>query len=126
MPVVATMTIIALLRSNSSSELPFFDATLLREMLADGLDGEPDELLADAMALADELERLVARYGASVESVIDAYIEASEDPRANAAGLSKRLAALDEERGQVMRDIIRIRRKLAEALTDDQWQAVFD
>lgn len=126
MPVVATMTIIALLRSNSSSELPFFDAALLREMLADGLDGEPDELLAEAMALANELEALVDRYGASVESVIDAYIEASEDPRANAAGLSKRLAALDEERGRVMRDIIRIRRELAEALTDEQWLAVFD
>lgn len=126
MPVVATMTIIALLRGNASSELPFFDAALLREMLADGLDGEPDELLAEAMVLADELEALVDRYGASVESVIDAYVEASEDPRANAESLSKDLATLDEERGQVMRDIIRIRRELADALTDEQWQAVFD
>lgn len=125
MPVVATMTIIALLRGNASSELPFFDAALLREMLADGLDGEPDELLAEAMVLADELEALVDRYGASVESVIDAYVEASEDPRANAESLSKDLATLDEERGQVMRDIIRIRRALADTLTDEQWDAVF-
>ena len=125
MPVVATMTIIALLRGSAAGELPFFDAALLREMLADGLDGQPDELLTEAMALVHELETLVDRYGASVESVIDAYIEASEDPRANAATLSKRLAALDEERGQVMRDIIRIRRALAETLTDEQWDAVF-
>ena len=126
MPVVATMTIIALLRSNASSELPFFDAALLREMLTEGLDGEPEKLLNEAMALVDELETLIGRYGASVESVIDAYIEASKDPRANAANLNKRVAALDEERGRLMRDIIRIRQELAEALTDEQWQAVFD
>ena len=126
MPVVMTMTIIALLRSRASGDLPFFDPALLRELLAQGLQGEPEELLAEAIALADELDTLIERYSANVDSTIDAYIESAGDPRADAADLSERLASIDRRRSVVMSDIIRIRRSLVDLLADDQWQAVFD
>ena len=126
MPVLATMTILALLRGDSSADQPFFDPALLRELLAEGLDGEPGERVAEAMALADELETLIDNYIARVDSVIDGYIDVSEDPRANAATLNGRLAALDKERSKLMREIIRIRRSLAGVLSGEQWQAVFD
>jgi hypothetical protein len=126
MPIVATMTIIALLRSNASGDQPFFDPALLREMLAEGLDDEADELLARAMLLANELETITERYRATVESTIDAYIEASEDPRSNASSLSKRFAAMDQDRSELMGDIVRLRRSLVDLLSDEQWQAVFD
>lgn len=126
MPVVMTMTIIALLRSRASGDLPFFDPALLRDMLAEGLQGEPEELLAEAMALADELDTLIERYSASVDSTIDAYIVSAGDPGADAADLSERLATMDQRRSVLMRDIIRIRRSLVDLLADDQWQAVFD
>lgn len=126
MPVVTTMMIIALLRSNASSDQPFFDPPLLRDMLSEGLEDEPDQLLADAMTLADELDTLIARYRSSVESAIDAYIDASEDSRAEASSLTARLAAIDEDRSELMRNIIRIRRSLVELLTDERWKAVFD
>ena len=126
MPVVATLTIIALLRDNASSDQPFFDPALLRDMLAEGLEGEPADLIGDAMALADELESLIDGYRSRVDSTMDAYIAASEVPNADAEGLGASLTAIDKDRSDLMRDIIGIRRSLAELLTDEQWQAVFN
>ena len=126
MPVVATMTIIALLRGNASSDQPFFDPALLRGMLAEGLADESDELLARALAIADELEAIIERYRATVELTIDAYISASKDPRVDASSLSARLAAMDQDRSKLMGDIIRLRGSLVDLLSEEQWQAVFD
>ena len=125
MPVVATMTIIALLRGNASSDQPFFDPDLLRDMLAEGLEGDSDVVRADAMALAHELETLIEQYRASVDSTIDAYIDSTRDPRLAAADLSESFAAMDEKRARLMRAIIRTRRSLIEVFTEAQWDAVF-
>lgn len=126
MPVVTTMTIIALLGREGSDNQPFFDPDQLRERLAEGLEDQSDAVRADAMALADELEVLVTQYRSRVERTVDAYIEASGDRAADASQLGKRLAAIDDERGELLRDIIRIRRDLVGRLTEAQWQAVFD
>ncbi len=126
MPVVTTMTIIALLGREGSDNQPFFDPDQLRERLAEGLEDESDAVRADAMALADELEALVTQDRARVERTVDAHTEASEDPAADASRLGKRLAAIDDERGDLLRDIIRIRRDLVARLTEAQWRAVFD
>jgi len=124
MPVLATLSAIALLR-NSSQPQPFFDPDLLRELLADGLSDAPDDTLAESMALAVDLKSVVERYRVSVDSGIDAYINASQGPGANKESLSRIFAVVDQERSKALNRIVRIRQRLVDVLDEQQWKAVF-
>ena len=74
MPIVTTLTVIALLRGRSHEDLPFSDPRVLRGLLDDALAGDAVDTLKKALSIADELETLLKSYRASVESSIDAYI----------------------------------------------------
>ena len=125
MPVVTTMTIIALLRSDGDGDHPFFDPELMRRMLQDGLEGVADDELQRSLVVEDELESAMQRYRATVNNSMDAYIEESSDPDTDASDLTERLASLDRERTEIMMGIIDSRRRLIEVLDSEHWVKVF-
>ena len=125
MPVVTTMTIIALLRSDGDGNHPFFDPELMRRMLQDGLEGVADDELQRSLVVEDELESAMQRYRATVNNSMDAYIEESSDPDTDASDLTERLASLDRERTEIMMGIIDSRRRLIEVLDSEHWVKVF-
>lgn len=126
MPVVTTMMILALLRGDGDGAGPFFNPGLMRDMLQDGLEGVADDELQRALVIEDELESAMQRYRASVSNSMDAYIEESADPDTDANDLIERLASLDQDRTDIMLAIIDSRRRLIEALDDEQWNNVFE
>ena len=124
MPIVTTMTLMALLRDSDGSPCPFFEPGLLREQLENGLrEHEPE--LARALVVADELDALLERYSASVHATLDAYIEKTTQPETRAADLIEQIRPMDEERARAMREIIHGRQQLVDLLSGDQWSRVF-
>ena len=126
MPIITTMTVIAMFRGGDGKSLPFSDAEILRGLLKDALAGESDGSLNEALAIADELGALLNQYRSSAESSLDAYIEESSNKYTSAAELIERLKRLDRERMQTLQNIIQLRQALFELLSDEQWQAVFN
>ena len=125
MPVVTTMTIIALLRGGGDGDGPFFDPEQMRDLLRDGLEGVADDELQRSLVIEDELESAMQRYRVSVSSSMDAYIEESSNPDTDATDLTKRLASLDRERTDIMMAIIDSRRRLIEVLDGEHWDKIF-
>lgn len=126
MPIVTTMTVIALLRGRSHEDLPFSDPRVLRGLLDDALAGDAVDTLKEALSIADELETLLKSYRASVESSIDAYILESSKGYTGAPELIVRLEPLDRERMRTLQMIIQLRQSLFELLSEEQWEAVFN
>lgn len=126
MPIVTTLTVIALLRGRSHEDLPFSDPRVLRGLLDDALAGDAVDTLKEALSIADELETLLKSYRASVESSIDAYILESSKGYTGAPELIVRLEPLDRERMRTLQMIIQLRQSLFELLSEEQWEAVFN
>jgi len=126
MPVVVTMSIITMMMGRRNQDLPFSNPEVLRGLLDNALAGEADGTLKEALTIADELEALLTRYRASVESSIDAYIEESSNRYTAAPELIERLKPLDNKRTQTLQTVIELRQSLIELLSDEQWDAVFN
>ena len=126
MPIVTTLSVIALLRGRSHEDLPFSDPRVLRGLLDDALAGDAVDTLKKALSIADELETLLKSYRASVESSIDAYILESSKGYTGAPELIVRLEPLDRERMRTLQMIIQLRQSLFELLSEEQWEAVFN
>ena len=73
-----------------------------------------------------ELDTLLNQYTASVESSIDAYIEASLNRYVGAPELIERLEPLDKKRTRTLQKVIKLRQSLIQLLSDEQWEVVFD
>lgn len=125
MPVLATMTAIALLRGAGGSG-PFFDPEAMRKMLKDGLEGESDAKLAQSLEIVDHLESRLARYRATVDKSADAYIESLSSHNTEIADLVAQLEPVDIERLELLKAIIAYRRQLIGILDDSSWAAVFE
>jgi len=122
MPVLVTIATISLL-FRRGSVASFLDPTLLRARIASELD-EAD-VRDQALALAEELERLANHYEQSLAASIDAYAAESINPAATAEGLMAMLGPWDRSRRETLREIVRIRRSMLDLLTDSQWDRVF-
>ena len=125
MPVVATLTIIALVRGDGHSPAPFFEPEKLRELLIDGLEGVADDELQRSLAIVEQLESVLERYRNSVSRSIDAYVDKSSDSKTDAADLIERLEPLDRERADVLDSIIGYRQQLINILDEANWAYVF-
>ena len=126
MPIVTTLTVIALLRGRGHEDLPFSDPKVLRGLLDDALAGDADDTLNVALSIADELDTLLKRYRFGVESSIDAYILESSKGYTGAPELIERLDPLYRECTRTLQMIIELRQSLLELLSDEQWEAVFN
>ena len=126
MPVVVTMSIITMMMGRRTNDLPFSNPEVLRGLLDNALAGEAEVTLREALAIADELETLLTRYRASVESSIDAYIEESWHLYTAAPELIERLEPVDRRRTRTLQAVIELRQSLFELRSDEQWEAVFN
>mgnify|MGYP001824590482 CR=1 FL=1 len=125
MPVLATLTVLAMLRDEEGAGLPFTDADVLEQRLRDGLEGEPGDVLEQSLALADQMRELLTSYRAGVDGALDGYIEKSEDRYSEAQELISRLGPADLRRRALFEQLIGLRRALRDMLTEQQWLAVF-
>ncbi len=124
--IVSTTTAIVLLLRGGDEDLPFFDPEVLRSLLDDALEGDGELILKEALTIADDLETLLNQYTTSVESSIDAYIEASSNRYIGASEVIERLEPLDRERALTLQKVISQRQSLFNLLSDEQWEEVFD
>ena len=126
MPILTTLAVISMLRGGDGKDLPFSDAEVLRRLLKDALAEEVDGVLNETLAIADDLGASLNQYRSSAESSLDAYIEESTNRYTAAAELIEHLKQLDHERLQTLQKMIQLRQALFELLSDEQWQAVFN
>ena len=124
MPIVTTMAAMAILRGAADEPQPFTDARALRRALRSGLSAE-EPVLAEALAIADQLQRVLEDYQRRIEATLDEYIAASADRYRSAAEVIPQLAGLDREREQLLAEIVAVRQSLYQLLTAAQWEAVF-
>ena len=121
MPIVATITLITLLRGGSKGLL---NPAWLREQIEDELEGSSS--LAEALALVDKLDQLETRHNEAVRGALDEYIRVSEQAETDAGDLVRLLTPLDRERLAILKEAIAIRQSLLELLDEDEWNDVFD
>jgi hypothetical protein len=126
MPVVATMTAIAVFRGRGNQRLPYFDDEHLRELLEEALSDDPNSTLYQARAIADKLERLLSDYRTSVDTSLDTYIEESANHYTSAADLIALIEPSDRERAETLRKVIELRQALLALLAEQQWETVFE
>jgi hypothetical protein len=126
MPIITTLTVISMLRGGDGKDLPFSDAEVLRGLLKDALAEEVDGVLSEALAIADDLGASLNHYRSNAESSLDAYIEQSSKKYTSTAELIEHLKQLDRERRQALQKMIQLRQALFELLSGAQWQAVFN
>ncbi len=125
MPVVTTMTLIALFMRRGGSDFSLFDAEGLQSRLETVLEDTPPETRDAALATAAKVAALLDDYRSNVDASIDAYIAETNDEDAAADDLIERIAPIDQQRTAMLRQLIEYRQDLVELLDDAQWEAVF-
>ena len=125
MPVITTMTTIAILRARAGPRLPFFDAGLMRELLDEALADYSEETLKATQPITDKLEQALEDYRSSVNASLDKYIEESTQRYLPTDELIERFEPLDRERTAVLRNIVKLREALLETLDEQQWYDAF-
>ena len=122
MPVVATLTIITLLRGGAGNN-GMLNPAWLRDRIEDGL--EDSSSLDEALALVDKLEQLETRHSQAVRASLVEYTWESERAGTDAGDLVEILAPRERERLAVLEEAIAIRQALLELLDEDEWDEVF-
>ena len=125
MPVLATVTIVTLLRGGGDTG-PFLDADKLRGLLTDATADIEARQWQRAIGIAWQLESELARYAVNVDRSIGKYADDLADPKTSADDLIARLQPIDQERRKVLESVIEYREQLLETLDDQSWSAVFD
>lgn len=127
MPVLATMTLLSIHRQRSGGfPQPFTDPQELRRRLARGLADAGPERREEALAIADEIDALLAAHRAKTEAILATYADNMHSRYRDAAELGDHLAPLDEARLETLLGIVQQRQHLRGLLTTQQWSAVFD
>jgi hypothetical protein len=121
-PVLTTMTVLALLRGDQELDAPFTNSTVLRSRLRDALSGDT---LEQSLAIADKLEALLDNYQSYVDASVDTYIAESANRYSTASQLIGQLQPADEKRRSAMKEVIAFREELFGLLNDSQWELVF-
>ena len=122
MPVVATITLITMLRGGAGNS-GLLNPAWLRERIQDELGDSPS--LKEALALVDKLDQLESRHNEAVGTSLVEYTWESERVETDADDLLEILAPRDRERLAVLNEAIAIRQSLLELLNEDEWEDVF-
>ena len=122
MPVVATITLITMLRGGGKNGL--LNPAWVREQIEDELEDSPS--LEKALALVDELDQLEKKHNDAVQASVDEYIRESRQDETDAEDLVELLAPGDSKRLAILKEAIAIRQSLLELLDEDEWNDVFD
>ena len=122
MPIVATITLITLLRGGAGNN-GLLNPAWLRGQIEDEL--EDSASLDKALALVDKLDQLETRHNQAVRTSLVEYTWESERVGTDADDLLEILAPRDRERLAVLKEAIAIRQALLELLDEDEWDDVF-
>ena len=128
MPVVMTMTAIALLSGSGSGgrdeTVGFFNPDSLRDQIRARL--PRGETRMRALAVAEEIERLKELFFEAVEATIEAFRESTADPTSSVEAILESIEPLDTARAQTLSAILLQRESLIRILTQEEWDQLFD
>jgi len=123
MPVLVTIaTISYLFKGKADDPVGFLNPAALRNKIQ----GLPDgSARIEALEIMDRLDTLVKQYDDATDDALGAYIADVERYDSTADNLIEDLRPSDELRGQTLPELIRLRQRLIDTLTQEEWDQVF-
>mgnify|MGYP001819696748 CR=1 FL=1 len=126
MPVVATMTLMALReRSQANFPQPFTDPRELRARLEDSLANAADGQREQAFAIVDAIEQLMRAQRDTGKATLARYVDNLETRYFRAEELEAILTPMEQARREGLVGIIDQREALRRVLTEAQWEKTF-
>ena len=126
MPVVATMTLMALReRSQANFPQPFTDPRELKERLRAALVDAPETIQEQAYAIADTIEESLRTQRKIGEASLARYIDNMETRYWRAEELEDVIEPMDRARRESLYGMVEQREALRSILTEEQWEATF-
>ena len=123
MPVLVTIAAVTYLFSGGSKEKAGFLApSALREKLEELPEGSTR---AEALGIADDLDSLADEYDESADDAMNKYAEDVKDWSSSVDELLGALEPSDRIRSKTIRELVRLRQRLVDALTPEEWDEVF-
>ena len=123
MPVLVTIATISYLFKGKPEDQPgFFNPAALRAHL-EALPEGPSR--AEALQIMDQLDALAREYDDATDVAMGAYIADVEKYDSNADDLISDLQPSDRIRVSMLPKVISLRERLLEALSEEEWDAVF-
>jgi hypothetical protein len=123
MPVLVTIATISYLFKGKPEDQPgFFNPAALRAQL-EALPEGPSRI--EALEIMDQLDALAREYDDATDDAMGAYIADVEKYDSNADDLISDLLPPDGIRVGTLPKVVRLRERLLEALSEEEWDAVF-
>lgn len=123
MPVLVTIATISYLFKGKPEDQPgFFNPAALRAQLEDLPEG-PGR--TEAFEIVDQLDALAREYDDATDAAMGAYIADVEKYDSTADELIADLLPSDRIRVSTLPKVISLRERLLEALSEEEWDAVF-
>lgn len=97
---------------------------MLRARISDELAGS--DALPEVMALVDALDEVAATYRDGVTASLEAYVAQSRQASGTVDDLIAVLAPLELDRRAALVRIVDIRESMRAALSDDEWDRLFN
>ena len=123
MPVLITIATVTILFKGSKDHASFLDPAALRERIEKLPEGTAQ---AEALGLADQLDTLALEYDEVTDASMKAYIADVEKWDSSADKLIEDLQPSDQLRKKMLPELIRLRERLVEILSVEEWEEVFD
>jgi len=118
MPVLVTIaTISYLFKGKADDPVGFLNPAALRNKIQGSR--------IEALEIMDRLDTLVKQYDDATDDALGAYIADVERYDSTADNLIEDLRPSDELRGQTLPELIRLRQRLIDTLTQEEWDQVF-
>ena len=123
MPVLITIATVTILFKGSKDHASFLDPAALREKIEELPEGTAQ---TQALGLADQLDTLAREYDEVTDASMKAYIADVEKWDSSADKLIEDLQPSDQLRKKMLPELIRLRERLVEILSVEEWEEVFD
>jgi len=123
MPVLITIATVTILFKGSKDHASFLDPAALREKIEELPEGTAQ---TQALGLADQLDTLAREYDEVTDASMKAYMADVEKWDSSADKLIEDLQPSDQLRKKMLPELIRLRERLVEILSVEEWEEVFD
>jgi len=123
MPVLITIATITLLFKGSKDQPSFLDPAALRKKIEELPEGSTR---TEALGIADQLDTLASEYDRVTDAAMNAYIADVPKWNSSADKLIEDLQPSDQLRKKTLPELIRLRERLVEIFSPEEWEGVFD
>ena len=123
MPVLITIATVTYLFMGSKDHPSFLDPAALRKKIEKLPEGTTR---TQALGIADRLDTLALEYDDVTDASMKAYIADVEKWDSSADKLIEDLQPSDQLRKKILPELIRLRERLVEILSVEEWEEVFD